>query len=150
MATINLTNLAQSAGVPSQWEDQILPVPEGLICGETPAVVVTDQTMAANTTIAAYTPVGFDDSGNLVEAVRDSVDPADDVAPIGITLKDHATGGTVEGVPILRAGCLNRDLINWPASFDTDAEKLAAFEGAPSPTSIVVRKVYLGATVAQP
>lgn len=51
---------------------------------------------------------------------------------------------------MLRAGCLSMDMIAWPASYNTDERKLEAFRGAPTPTTIVVRKVYLGATVAQP
>ena len=41
-------------------------------------------------------------------------------------------------------------MIAWPASYDTDEKKLEAFRGAPTPTNIVVRKVYLGALLIQP
>ena len=139
------TNMAQLAGFPSQWSDTIAPVAEGLIVGETPAVVVQDMVMAASQTILAYTAVGFDGSGNLVPAISGTTQA------IGITLYDIVTPASpVQGVPILVQGCLNKDMITWPASYNTDEKKLEAFRGAPSPTSIVVRKVYLGATVAQP
>lgn len=139
------TNMAQLAGFPGQWSDTIAPVAEGLIVGETPAVVVQDMVMAASQTILAYTAVGFDGSGNLVPAISGTTQA------IGITLYDIVTPASpVQGVPILVQGCLNKDMITWPASYNTDEKKLEAFRGAPSPTSIVVRKVYLGATVAQP
>ncbi|WP_292099363.1 hypothetical protein, partial [Mesorhizobium sp.] len=66
--TINLPRLGPTAGTPSQWTDTINPALEGLIVGETPAVVVQDLQAAANQTLEAFTPVGFDDSGNLVPA----------------------------------------------------------------------------------
>lgn len=139
------TNMAQLAGFPSQWSDTIAPVAEGLIVGETPAVVVQDMVMAASQTILAYTAVGFDGSGNLIPAVSGTTQA------VGITLYDIVTPGSpVQGVPILVQGCLNKDMITWPASYNTDEKKLEAFRGAPTPSSIVVRKVYLGATVAQP
>lgn len=152
MATITPpTNLPQLAGVPSQWSDTIEAVPEGLIVGETPAAVVVDRQFALSQTIAAYTPVGYNGSGDLVPAVTGSVDPDDDIVPIGITLKDVTVGGASKlGGPILVQACLNSEMITWPASFSTDVLKLNAFNGAPTPTSIVVRKVILGATVAQP
>ncbi|RWF33711.1 MAG: hypothetical protein EOS45_01910 [Mesorhizobium sp.] len=58
--------------------------------------------------------------------------------------------GVNPGLPILRSGCLAKHMLNWPASFDTDAEKFAAFAGAPTPTNIVVREVTFGSTVAAP
>ncbi|OQM75591.1 head decoration protein [Manganibacter manganicus] len=151
MATINLPNLGPSAGYPSQSSDTINPVLEGLIVGETPAVVTQDMQLAESQTLEAYTPVGFDADGNLVAAVIDTVTPANSIAPIGITLYDiTVAASTNPGVPILRAGCLAKHLINWPTSFSTDALKFAAFAGAPTPTNIVVREVYFGSTVANP
>lgn len=142
---INVPYRAQSAGIPSQWSDTINPALEGLIVGETPAVVTEDRTFAASQTIPAFTPLGFDGSGNLIPAVFGTTQA------VALSLIDMVTpAGAVKGGPVLTQGCLNRDMIAWPASYDTDEKKLEAFRGAPTPTSIVVRKVYLGATVAQP
>lgn len=135
--------LAQKAGFPGQWTDSINALPEGLIVGETPAVVTVDLPLASGQSLSAYTPVAFD-GDELVEATAG--EPA-----IGIILYDIETGtGEAPGVPVLRAGCLNKDLINWPASYTTDALKFGAFEGAASPTNIVVRQAYFGSVVAQP
>ena len=141
---INVPYRAQSAGIPSQWSDTIVPVLEGLIVGETPAVVTEDMTFAASQTIPAFTPVGFDGSGNLIPAVHTTT-PA-----VGLTLIDLASVASVKGAPVLRAGCLNKDMIAWHASYDNDEKKLEAFRGAPTPTNIVVRKVYLGALLTKP
>lgn len=145
---INAPYLAHQAGFPGQWSDEINPVREGLIVGN-PDVVTVDMTLAASQTIAEYTPVGFNAAGDLVPAVWAAGETA--VQAIGITLYPIVTPASpVQGVPILIQAGLNMDMINWPASFDTDEKKLEAFRGAPTPTSIVVKKAYLGATVAQP
>lgn len=137
---------AHMAGVPRQWTDTINPVAEGLIVGETPAVVTEDMTIAASQTITTpYVPVGFDGSGNLVPAVSGTTQA------IGLLLRPITTPASpVQGQPVLRQGCLNMDMIAWPASYDTEEKKLEAFRGAPTPSSIVVRKVRAGSTVAQP
>ena len=55
----------------------------------------------------------------------------------------HATAlgasGTTNG-PCWYSGCFNIDALVWDASFDTDAKKLAAFRGAPTPTTILTAK----------
>lgn len=141
---INTPYLAHEAGVPGQWSDEINPVREGLIVSN-PDVVTVDATVAANQTIALpYVPVMRDGSGNLVPAVQGT--PA-----VGILLRPITTPASpVQGQPLLIAGGLNMDMIAWPASYTTEAQKLNAFVGADTPTNIVVKKVYLGATVAQP
>lgn len=143
---VNAPYDAHMAGVPRQWTDTINPVQEGLIVGETPAVVTEDMVIAANQNIGGvYVPVGFDGSGNLIPAVSGTTQA------IGILLRPITTGASpLQGQPVLRQGCLNMDMIAWPASYDTEEKKLEAFRGAPTPSSIVVRKVRAGAIVAQP
>ena len=43
-------------------------------------------------------------------------------------------------VEVTRWACVNPDALSWDASYDTAAKKLYAFEGAPSPTNIIVRQ----------
>lgn len=147
---INTPYLAHLAGFPGQWSEEINPVREGLILNN-PDVVTVDMTIAASQTIAEYTPVGLNATGDLVPAVW-AADPEDAIVPVGITLFPITTpaGTPLKGVPILIQGGLNVDMVKWPASFDTIEKKLEAFRGAPTPTNIVVKKAYLGATVAQP
>lgn len=54
-------------------------------------------------------------------------------------------GDDTTAIPVYRSGHFNVDALVWDASFDTLAKKLAAFEGAPSPTNILVGKVRPGA-----
>ena len=135
---------AQYAGVPSQWVESISALPEGLIVSETPPVVTVDLPLSAGTYLA-YTPVKFNTAGTSLEVAVQGK-PA-----IGILLKDIVVpAGQNVGVPVMRAAGLNKDLINWPASYTTDAHKYGAFEGAPTPTNIVVKLAYRGSVVAQP
>lgn len=64
------------------------------------------------------------------------------VQAIGITVVAVTTTSSTnyKGAPVYRGGCFNPDMLTWPAAFDTDAKKFAAFEDAPSPTSIVLRR----------
>lgn len=152
MVTYNSAYLAHLAGVPSQESDVINPVNEGLIVANSPAVVVEDMTVAASQTITGvYVPVGFDTSGNLVPAVYDATYASAGVRAVGVLLRPITTPASpVQGQPVIRQGALNMDMIAWPVSFDTEEKKLEAFRGAPTPTSIVVKKVRKGATVAAP
>lgn len=64
------------------------------------------------------------------------------IRPIGITTVPVVTGAGVEAsIHLGRAGCFNPDALYWDASFDADAKKKVAFEGAPTPTNIVIRKI---------
>lgn len=139
MATYNPPYNPQGVGIPTQSEDTIGAAAAGLFSGLSPEVVTNDLIVAASQTIPALTPVGYDANKRLVPAVAGGATP---IAPVGITVHAITTDAstTYKGVAVYRAGCFNPDMLNWPASFDTDAEKFAAFEGAPSPTQIVIRR----------
>lgn len=139
-------NLAQLAGVPSQWSDTITGTHVHLLASDTPLVVTQDLPMDLDQTVSAYTPVAWNEDGDgLVPAAPG--EPA-----IGITLKDIVVAATGDrpGVPILIQAALNIDAIAWPAAYNTDALKFAAFSGAATPTNIVLKRVYRGSVVAQP
>lgn len=133
---ITLPNNAQTAGIPAQWDDTISAAAGSLITGDSPGILTQDLIVAASQTIAALTPVGFDANDRLVPA------EAGVIQAIGITVVAVTTTAstTYTGAPVYRGGCFNPDLINWPASYDTEAEKMNAFEGAPSPTNIIMRR----------
>lgn len=139
--TITPQNGDLTAGVAGYYNEDIAANANPFITGDHPPVVTTDELVAASQTLAARTVVGFNDAGALVAAVRDSVDPDDDVAPIGILVYAVTTGGgdTTVRTGVYRQGTFNPDLIVWPPSFNTAEEKRLAFEGAPSPTAIVLR-----------
>lgn len=138
----NLPYLSQDAGIPTQWTETFTDASdETLIAGHEPAILVTDQhVFAPSQTIAALTPVGLDGNGRLVPAVSGTT------AAIGITVIDVTSpaGTNYVAAPIYRGGCFNIDRLTWPASYDTAAKRRAAFEGAPSPTRIVVKTIKTG------
>lgn len=136
MVAITIPNRSQTAGIPAQWEDTIAAADVALITGHEPTVLTVDLLVAASQNIPALTPVGFDGSGRLVPALSGTT------AAIGITLVAVVTDAstTYKGVPVYRGGCFNPDALNWPASYSTDALKFAAFNGAPTPTNIVIRR----------
>lgn len=138
MTAINPPDLASTAGIPTQWSQDINVTPEGFIVGDTPAVVTEDLVFAASQDIPARTPVGFNASGDLVPAL---LAEENGVAPIGFTVARVVTpaSGAKKGAPIYRAGVFDPALANWPASFDTAAKRMNAFHGAPTPTNIILR-----------
>lgn len=102
-----------------------------------PLVEAVGMPLANNTTVARFTVVGRNAAGKIVPAVRGSADAADDIKPVGITAYAASLGASGEAnVPVFYSGCFNPDALVWPASYTTEAQKLAAFEGAPTPTTI--------------
>lgn len=136
---VNIPDRSQTAGIASQYSESITEAAKALFTGHEPAALTVDMTVAASQTIPALTPVGFDGSGDLVPAVSGGGSP---IAAIGITVCAVTTpgSGTKKAIPVYRGGCFNPDALNWPASYDTDAEKFGAFNGAPTPTNIIIRR----------
>lgn len=128
---------AATAGIPTRTDYDIPVTQVALLAGDEPDAVVEELIVAASQTIAAFTPVGFDAQGRLVPAVSGTTQA------IGITTIAITTDASTnyKGVGVYRQGCFNKDAINWPASYDTDAKKVAAFRGAPTPTNIIVKSV---------
>lgn len=65
------------------------------------------------------------------------------VRAIGITVAAIDNDGGADGdekIEVFRWGMFNPDVLTWDDSFDTDEKKRLAFEGAPSPTQIFIRK----------
>lgn len=134
MATANSLTYAQSAGVPDQFTEAIAVNEVTLITGHEPAVLTVDHIVADNLTFPALQVVGFDGTGKIVKAVKGTV------AAVGVLVAPLDTGGVGKGVAVYRAGCFNPDALIWDASYVTDADKFTAFNGAPTPTSIVIRR----------
>jgi hypothetical protein len=106
-----------------------------LFSGPTPLPVTEDFPVAANVVLAAFSVVGLDGSGLVVLAQQDG-----DPQAIGITTGPTITGMGATSVAIYRAGNFNPAALTWHASYTTDAHKKAAFNDAPTPTNIVIRK----------
>lgn len=129
-----------TVGIAGQASESLVNGDKILVTGSVPALLPVDVAVAAEQTITDYMVVGLDVSGNLVPAVHGTTQ-AIGIAVRAITTDDSVT---LKGIGVWRAGCFNPDALNWPASYDTDAKKLAAFEGAPSPTQIVLRRPVQG------
>jgi hypothetical protein len=87
-----------------------------------------------NTTLDQYTVVGKNGSGFLVKAVMGTH------VPVGVVAQKSIVGATVAKALTYYQGNFNIDALVWDASWTTDALKLAAFNGAPTPTQIVLNK----------
>lgn len=125
-------------GIPSQWEENWPDDSNPLLTGHEPAILQTDEIFPANIDWPAYTPVAFDTDGVTLKKAVAGTDKA-----IGITIirEVRAAGVTGKKGPIYRAGCLNPAKLAWDASYDSVAKKNRAFEGAPTPTNVVIRPV---------
>lgn len=135
-------NLAQSAGIPTQWTEALATSDKALITGHEPAVMTKDELVADSTVLSALHVVGFNASKELVPAVWDATYAENGVRPVGIAVLPItvATPSSQPGIPTYRAGCFNPDALVWDASFGTEAKKMSAFEGAPAPTNIILRR----------
>lgn len=123
-------------GVPSGIDTQEF-IYQELLTGHAPAFLVVPGFKANGAVaMAAFTVVGVS-GGNLVPATATG---AADVAPIGILVSPILANGQEQKVGLIRGGNFNVDALVFDASF-SDAEKLVAFEGAPTPTNIVLQKV---------
>lgn len=119
-----------------------------LLAGDTPAwadesYVVEDG--AAD--LPLYSVVGFSAAGEVIPALTGSVDPNDDIQAVGFTAASFVNADGVKKVKVCRQAHVFVDALVWPASYDTDAKRLAAFEGAPSPTAIIASKHPYAPTV---
>ena len=95
-------------------------------------------TVTASQALQQFHVVGLVD-GKLVPAVW-SATPADAVQAVGIVTQ--AVVGNDEGtttVPVFYSGCFNPSMLVWDESFDTPEKKANAFNGAPTPTQILIR-----------
>lgn len=103
--------------------------------------------LADSTTLAQFSVVGVNASGKLVLLTYAGLIATDGtkITPLGILAHGAVSGAsntTIRG-QVIYAGCfaLEGPLV-WGAGFDTDAKKVLAFRGAPTPTNIVVRSRY--------
>lgn len=104
-----------------------------LLLSDTPTFFTEDMTLAASQDVALYEVVGVDGSGNIVPANNSTV------TAIGLMAGAIASGvGENPTVQVIRGGHFNADMLVWDAGYATDADKIAAFRGADTPTQIVI------------
>ncbi|AET42270.1 head decoration protein [Ruegeria phage DSS3-P1] len=124
-----------TAGLAGRYTETINPAVDSLLTGDVPALFSTDETVLTTQTLEALTVVGFDGAGKVVQANNTTV------AAVGILVYATDTTGGDAVASIYRGGCFNPDLLVWHSGYATDAHKAKAFEGAASPTQIVIRKI---------
>ena len=135
---IEIPNQEHTVGIPSQWKDTISAPLGALFLSMHPAALTFDYVIAPNQELKANTVVGFNDDNQIVAAVKADGEN-EGVQAIGVLPIDVTTGATpLVGTGIYRAGHFNHKRLVWDASYATDADKIMAFEGAPTPTNIRV------------
>lgn len=113
-----------------------------LWAGDTPApVTVSANYTAAQATagIPAHTPVWVDHETDEI-ALVDGTDVTEANAITVGVLRAGAGGGAAGRMAVYKAGCVNINALNWPASLATEADRLAAFDLASC--QIYVKKPY--------
>ena len=132
---INPRNGDLTAGIAGQWSETINAEAPLLVTGDAPAMATMELPAAAAQTFVAHQLVGFNGSGKLIPAVLGTTAAIGYVvyAPSAATVLDQL-------VAVMRQGVFNPDALVFDATYDTDEKKRLAFEGAPSPTSIILRK----------
>lgn len=130
-------------GIPYQWNQDVNVLPEGLSTGDSPTRFTQDLPFAPSQVILARTPLMFNANKQLVPAQpyvpANGETPASGGVAIGFALIDIVVGTSSISAPVVRSGCYNPNLLNWDDSFTTTAQKMGAFEGAPTPTHIILR-----------
>ena len=123
-----------TAGVAGQWNETINAEDPSLVTGDAPALSWMLLPAAVTQTFVARQVVGFDGAGRLIPAVLGTTEAIGFImyAPSAVT-----TLGQL--VSVVRQGVFNPDLLVFDATYNTAEKKRLAFEGAPSPTSIILR-----------
>jgi hypothetical protein len=111
-----------------------------LLAGGEPEVWTYSFTVAVSQTLVMGQVVGVDGSGHLIPAVLGTT-PA-----IGIMTQPVVTGAgdSTFSVPVYLSGSFNVNALTFDATYNTAAKKLAAFNGAPTPTQITLKARPVG------
>lgn len=111
-----------------------------LLSGDHPRLASYPLEAAEDQIFSQFEVVGYDEDGNLVPATW-AANAANAVQAIGvITQALDTTGRSGVTVPTFYSGNFNPDALVWDDSFDTEEKKMLAFNGAPTPTQISLRK----------
>lgn len=133
-----ITPAKPTPGIAGFWSDTVGGLVE-LMAGDTPPVVTVSGTYTGaqgTAGIPARTPVVLDVEGGAIALV----DGTTYTKANAITAHDVPAGSAAGSVVVYKAGMFNFEALLWPASFNTDAKKLAAFDLAKC--QIYVKKPY--------
>ncbi len=132
----SITDRGQQAGIPGQWQDAWTDPTRNLLTGSQPELLITDEKVPANVDWPALSVV-TKDAATGVLALATKTTKATGILTTGV----KTDARTTEKTGVYRAGCFNPDLLKWDASFATLEDKRMAFEGAATPTNIVIREI---------
>lgn len=104
-----------------------------LLLSDTPTFFTQDMTLAVSQDIALYEVVGVNGSGEIIPAAQGTTQAIGIAA--GAITSDGASNPTIQ---VIRGGHFNGDKLVWDVTYNTDALKAAAFDGADTPTQIVI------------
>ena len=110
-----------------------------LFAGDTPAPVTLSATYDATLGTAGI-PVNTPVKVNFETGAIALVDGTTVTKANAITTGTLVAGSPAGSMGVYKAGCFNIKALNWPASLDTEAKRLAAFDLASS--QIYVKKPY--------
>ena len=133
--TITPRNGDLNAGVPTAEYETFEAQGLTIFTGDIPHPLPVEEIVKTGEILALYTVVGLDANGELVAA--DNGATADAIGVLATDLSVAAVAG--QPAVVWRAGVFDPSLLVWDAAYSTDALKRAAFEGAPSPTQVVLR-----------
>lgn len=128
---------ADKRGVP-MFEQLDQAVDSNLLAGSEPGLTVPQRILLASSlTLAQFTVVGLDATNALTPAITGSVDPDDDIKPIGVLVHAATSGAsnTTKFGEVWLTGNYNAGTdspLVWDASFDTLAKKTGAVVGNPN------------------
>lgn len=124
-----------TAGVAGKWSETIDAEGPLLVTGDAPAQASMPLPAAVSQSFAAREVVGFDANGRIIPAEYGVTDA------IGYVVYANSSPTTLgQLIEVMRQGVYNPDALVWDASYNTAEKKRLAFEGAPSPTAIILRK----------
>lgn len=137
---ITIPNQEAGLGIPTHTTEDINAIPGPLFLSSHPDPLTQDYLVAASQTLAAFQVVGFDANKRLIPAVLGTT------AAIGVMAQavTSPAGTDYVGAKVFRGGHFNHLRLVWDATYDTEAKKIMAFEGAPTPTNIKIgtQKTY--------
>jgi len=108
--------------------------PDNLIAGHTPQIATDTGTLITGQNLARGAVLGrIAASGKLTQCDNAAVDGSD--VPVAILVEAIDASAADKVCQLYVGGCFHSDELVWHASFNTDPEKVAAFDG----TSIVLR-----------
>jgi len=104
--------------------------PDNLIAGHTPPIANDTGTLITGQNLARGAVLGrIAASGKLNLCVNTAVDGSD--VPVGILVEAIDASAADKICQLYVGGCFHSDELVWDATFNTDPEKVAAFDGTP-------------------